>query len=274
MTLKIEGKEYELEFDPKDPYVALNLAVAFCRQLAEDFMPVLLDPKGYGSQPYPPDLLAYRLIVDSKEQKLCLLYEVYWRRQDCTWRELNKDHDHDYEQIQVHFDLKNGKKEKVVVSSVGPLENAGDGVEVYSSIPQAVFKSVTYTTSPKKHFPWGGDYGQRNSTQIREMPIESLVFENQRPAIVIVNCYHAFVGLKKNFSIRERNDLTPRLERLDRRLLDKWYYRYAKNRFGHDISKPFDEPYIRYYPPPEDWLSRLAYTFLWLFSNLTGILRH
>lgn len=90
---------------------------------------------------------------------------------------------------------------------------------------------------------------------------------------MIANCYHAFVGLKKNSSIEDRNDLKPGLERLDRRLLDKWYYRYVKNRFGHDVSKPFDEPYIMYYPPPEDWLSRLAYTLLWVFSLLKEILR-
>jgi len=272
LFLDIGGKNYELEFDPQDSYVTPDLKVAFCNQLAEDFTPILFDPKDYGSKPFPPDFIAYRLVVDQERQRLCILYEVYWRRQDCSWKELNKDHDHDYEQIQIHFNLKTGKKEKVVVSSVGPVENAGHGVEVYSSTPKATAKTVAYSTSPKKSFPWGGDFGQKNSTQIREIPIENLCSETEKPAILVLNCYHAFTGLKRHLLPEERKELKPTLERLDRKLLDKWYYRHAKNRFGHDVSKPFEEPYVMYYPPPEDWLSRLVYGYLWLLNSLKRVL--
>ncbi len=64
----------------------------------------------------------------------------------------------------------------------------------------------------------------------------------------------------------ERIELEPKLERLNQKLIEIWYYRNVKNRFGHDGSKPFDEPYIMYYPPPEDLLSRFVYGVLWLFS--------
>jgi len=261
-----------LEFDAKPSFVTTSLRVAYCKELAEDFTPILFDPKGHGSNPYPPDIVAYRLIVDLKSQKLCALYEVYWRRQDCSWKELNKDHDHDYEQIQVHFNLINGEKEKVIVSSVGPVENAGHGVEVYSDVAQAEARTVEYTTSSGKSFPWGGRSGQNNATQIREIPKESLMFENGRPEVVVVNCYHAFTGLKRKLSPEERKELKPKLEKLDRKLLYRWYYRYAKNRFGHDVSKPFEEPYVMYYPPPEDWVLRIAYGFLWIISSLKTFL--
>ena len=66
--------------------------------------------------------------------------------------------EHDFEQIQIHFSLKTGEKEKVVVSSVGPVENGGRGVEVYSSVPKAIVKTVVYTTSAKKSFPWSDNY--------------------------------------------------------------------------------------------------------------------
>ena len=268
LRLEIEGKEYELEYDPQDPFVAPDLDVAYSFQLAKDFVPVIFDPKGHGSKPYPPELIAYRLVVDSKEQKLCALYEVYWRRQDRTWQELNKDHDHDYEQIQVHFDMKSGKRKKVVVSSVGPVKYAGHGVEVYSRIPKAEVRDVEYTTSPKGPFPWGGDHGQNSATQIREIPTERLILENARPSVLVLNCYHVFAGLKRKLPPEERNKLTPQLERLDRSFLERWYYRHTKNRFGHDISKPFQEPHIMYYPPPEDWKSRLVYGLLWFFAYL------
>ncbi|MCW3995801.1 MAG: hypothetical protein NWE98_06595 [Candidatus Bathyarchaeota archaeon] len=50
--------------------------------------------------------------------------------------------------------------------------------------------------------------------------------------------------------------------------MEKWYYLYTANRFGHDLSNPFEPPYLKYYPPPEDWVSRLAYSFLWVYSSL------
>jgi len=272
MIAEIERKKYKLEYDPQDPFVTPSLAVAYCSQLARDFMPVLLDPHGHGSKPFPPEFVAYRLVIDSKRQRLCILYELYWRRQDCTWKELNKDHDHDYEQIQLHFNMKTGDKEKIVVSSVGPAKCAGHGVEVYSHISKAKVREVEYNTSPRGPFPWGGDNGQKWITQVREIPIGQLVFENERPVVLVVNCYRAFAGYKKNLSIEERNELYPKLERLDRSLLKRWYYRHAKNRFGHDISKPFDEPYVMYYPPPEDFKSRLVYGLLWLLFLIRKIL--
>ena len=270
--MDLEGKHYEIEFDPQDSYVVDDLKVAFCDQLGEDFAPMLFDPKGHGSSPFPPDFIAYRLVVDLEGQRLCILYEVYWRRQDCSWRELNKDHDHDYEQIQIHFSLKTGEKEKVIVSSVGPVENAGHGVEVYSSVPKAIVKTVVYTTSAKKSFPWGGDFGKTNATQIREIPIENLFSEDGKPAVLILNCYHAFTGLKRSLLPEDGKELRPRLEKLDRKLLDQWYYRHVKNRFGHDVSKPFEEPYVMYYPPPEDWLSRFVYSYLWVVNSLKRVL--
>jgi hypothetical protein len=267
LSVEILGKRYTLEYDPNDTFVSPGLKVAFCTELAEDFTPVVFDPRGYGVRPYPPELIAYRIVVDSEGQRLCALYEIYWKRQDCDWRGLNKDHDHDYEQIQVHFDLRSGGMAKVIVSSVGPVSCAGHGVEVYSDILNARAGIIDYTTSSKGIFPWGGERGQDCFTHVREMPFEQLIFQDKRPVTFVLNCYHAFVGFKGRSRDVERNELNPRLVRLDRGLLKRWYYRHAKNRFGRDVSKPFEEPYVMYYPPPEDWVSRLVYGLLWIFSS-------
>jgi hypothetical protein len=152
------------------------------------------------------------------------------------------------------------------------VENAGHGVEVFSRVTRASVKTVVYTTSPTGVFPWGGRFGVGNTTQIRNIPMDSLFFEEGKPVVLVLNCYHAFSGLKRKLSSEERRQLVPLLERLDRRLLYKWYYRHATNKFGHDVSRPFDEPYIMYAPPPEDWMSRLAYGFLWVFSYVKSIL--
>jgi len=89
--------------------------------------------------------------------------------------------------------------------------------------------------------------------------------------VLVVNCYHAFTGLKKELAPEEKIELKPKLERLDLKLLNVWYYRNAKNRYGHDISNPFKEPYILYYPPPEDWTSRIAYSLLWVIFSVGRI---
>lgn len=271
MNIEIEGRKYRLEVDPEDSFLAPGLLVAYSSKLAEDFMPILLDPMGYGSRPFPPEFIAYRLIVDPLNHRLCALYEVYWRRQDCTWRELNKDHDHDYEQIQVHFSLKTGKMERIVISSVGPIKYGGHGIEVYSNIEGVRSRDVAYTTSPKEYFPWGGPRGKRNSAQIREIPITKLTFVNFRPVVLIMNCYHAFVGLKRAFIPEDGVELATAIKRLDRMLLEKWYYGHAKNRFGHDITHPFDEPYVKYFIPPEDMKSRVAFSLLLLYNRLRRI---
>lgn len=65
LSVVIEGKGYTLNYDPKDPLVAPSLLVAYRSQLARDFMPVILDPKGYGSKPCLPEFIAYRLITES-----------------------------------------------------------------------------------------------------------------------------------------------------------------------------------------------------------------
>jgi len=268
MIINIESKDYELEFEPENSYIRDDLRVAYSDDLAFNFMPILLDPQEFGINPFPPDFLAYRLILDLKEQKLCILYEVYWRRQECSWQGMYKTHDHDYEQIQVHFNLQTGKRQKVVISSVGPVANAGHGVEIFSNISKAECRTMEYKTSSKKYFPWGGTHGEENKTQVREIPINKLLFEQKRPFVIILNCYHAFVGMKKQISKEKQNKLDIKLERLDRTLLDKWYYGHSTNKFGHDISKPFEEPYVMYYPPPEDWLSRFVYELLWIIHFL------
>jgi len=272
-SVEIEGKKYTLEFNVNDPNIAPGLTVAFCDQLVRDQQPIILDPWDHGKKPYPPDFVASRLIIDSAKERLCILYEVYWRKQDCTWRELNKDHDHDYEQVQIHFNLSTGEKDKVVISSVGPVECAGHGVECYSNIIKARVRTIEYTTSPKNGFPWGGELGCENATQLRDIPIKELSFENGRPVILVANCYHVFIGLKTHHQLEKLSELAPVLKRLDQGLTERWYYLHVKNRFGHDISNPFEEPYVMYYPPPEDFTSRLFYRLVWFLAILKRIFK-
>ena len=263
MELQLGGQTYSLVEDPGDRYVVTGGTVAFCDRLAEDFKPIVIDAHGYGSKPQPPEFMAYRAVAGPGRRMLCLLYELYWRRQDCDWKGLNKDHAHDYEQIQVHFDMEENRLDKVVVSSVGPPECAGHGVEVYAHVDEKTWRMVDYVTSPKEAFPWGGSGGRNWFTQVREMPLGLLLFSENRPVVQVVSCYHVFSGVKIDRPREEGPELEIELRRLDTELLERWYLQHFKNRFGHDVSKPHEEPHQMYYPPPEDWISRIAYALLW-----------
>ena len=78
--MSVGNEECELEYQPYDSFIANGLEVAFCDKLPRTWA-IKLDPKDYVVTPFPPDLTAYRLIVNPTTQKIRILYEVYWVRQ-------------------------------------------------------------------------------------------------------------------------------------------------------------------------------------------------
>lgn len=247
--------------DPGDKFVVDGSIVAYCDEFGEDFKPIILMPD---KEPKPPDpdFIAYRIVMNP-EGDVCLLYEVYWRRQDCTWRELNKDHEHDYEQIQIHFDSNTGEIICVVIASIGPFDCAYHGVEVWSDVVKADKKRVDYVTSSKQVFPWGGKEGKEWFTEVIVVPLNDLAFDGKRPVVKIITCFNAFTGMKAWRPVDDALETEITLERLDRDLLERWYFRNMSNQYGRDISKPFDEPYLMYYPSPKNWFTRFVYRLLW-----------
>jgi hypothetical protein len=277
VKVTIEGQEFVLDFDKRDPFVSPAYDIAYCDELAKQYKPVIIDPAGYGQRPVPPDFMAYRLVYDNIHRRLCIIYEVYWRLQDCTWRQFNKDHEHDYEQIQVHFDLQNGFLDRVVIASAGPPRYGGHGVEIYRHIKQVWSGAVRRKTASFDSFPWGRhDY----EIWVLEQPIYNLVFIDQRPLVRISNCFHVFTGIKWNQWQTHRrktdtdnpfrHELTIPLYRLDRRILWQWYYQHRTNQFGHDLSDPFPPPHILYFPSPKQFLLRFSFT---LVRFVTAIIR-
>ncbi|MFW9935727.1 MAG: hypothetical protein ACFFDU_09555 [Candidatus Thorarchaeota archaeon] len=273
----VDGHSYVLEFDRRDPFVAPIYAVAFCDELANHYKPVILDPQRFGRIPVSPEFMAYRLVYDSNKQRLCIIYEIYWQHQDCQWRQFNKDHLHDYEQIQIHFNLRKGILSRVIVASAGPTRYGGHGIEVYRHVKQVRSGRVRRKTSSFESFPWG-----RHNYEIwvLDQPIFNLVFIKKRPVVRIINCFHVFTGIKWNQWHSHRHspsainplqhELVIPLRRLDRRLLWQWYYQHRTNQFAHDLSDPFTRPHILYYPSPKEFFLRF---FFALVESLTMIIR-
>jgi hypothetical protein len=260
VSIVVEGRQYTLSLDTSDPFVSPQYVVAFCDDLASRYRPIILDPQGYGRFPVPPDFMAYRIVFDEERHRLCIIYEIYWRRQDCTWHKFNKDHNHDYEQIQIHFNLSTGKLNRVVVASDGPPLYGGHGVEIYS-------------------YPWG-----RHPYEIWviNQPLDNLLFRKRRPVVRITTCFHVFTGivrdrLPEDFPVSALDVLFPHeleipLRRLTQRILWKWYYQHFENRFGHDLSHPFNPPHILYIPSPTSIKPRLLYTFLGILTAVRRVI--
>jgi hypothetical protein len=275
----IEGREYILSLDTIDPFISPQYKVAFCDELAARYRPIILDPQGYGRVPVPPDFMAYRIVFDERHQRLCIIYEIYWRRQDCTWRELNKDHNHDYEQIQIHFDITSGEMTRVVLASEGPPIYGGHGVEIYSSRNNVWSGEMRTHTASVNSYPWGRHLYK---IWVVEQPLKGLLFRRRRPVVRITTCYHVYTGivqdrLPPDFPVTALDVLFPHeleipLCRLTRQILWKWYYQHFENRFGHDLSHPFDPPHIMYVPSPRNIKPRLLYTFLGILTAVRRVI--
>ena len=274
-SIVIEGREYKLSLDPFDPFVSPQYTVAFCDELAARYRPIILDPQGYGRIPVSPDFMAYRLVYDEGQKRLCIIYEIYWRRQDCTWREFNKDHNHDYEQIQIHFDLSTGAMNHVVLASDGPPIYGGHGVEIYSRRNDVWSGEMRSYTASVNSYPWGRHLYE---IWVVEQPLHNLLFRRRRPVVRITTCFHVFTGIVRDrlppdFPVMALDVLFPHeleipLCRLTRQILWKWYYQHMENRFGHDLSHPFNPPHILYVPSPSAIIPRLLYTFLGIVATV------
>jgi hypothetical protein len=268
MNITFQAESYKLVQVQYDPYISNGYIVCFCDKIALEFQPVIYDPFNWGCIPFPPEYMAYRGIYDKINQTLCILYELYWLRQDCTWREMNKDHDHDYEQFQVHLNLEKEVVDKVIVSSVGPAESAFHGVEVYHHTEITTHSQEGFVTSTTNKFPWGGIFGKKRHTFVRSIPIKKLEFQGNRPVTVVLNCYHAFTGSKGTRNLSDSPKLNPKLRKLDEKLLHEWYWVNKKNRYGRDVSNPLQFPHVMYSPPPEKWFPNLCYDILWKLYSL------
>ncbi len=247
--ISLGGKTYKIKY-VASKYSSDKTDVGYCDELARDLCPILFDSKdGNATKPFPPEAAYYRIY--SKEEDLCVLYEIYWKEQICT----GKDHKFDYEQVQVHMGLQ-GKITSVVVSAKGSPALSFHGVHVFLPRKGTNWYGTHYRTSPKESFPWGGEYGRSNVTEVFEFPIGDLKFLGSNPSLFVATCYHAFEGIsplaferKKEFLESHRIPL--KTKRLDDKVLDMWYNLNVENRFGHDISNPFESPFIKYHPPPD-----------------------
>jgi hypothetical protein len=111
--------------------------------------------------------------------------------------------------------------------------------------------SCTFKTSPSSFYPFGGDSGIAGQNCVKKYPLAgSIYFEDYRPLFGMNTCFHAFSGAEDEVR-GERLKIT--LKRLDDITLEEWFLNHHKSPdeepFGHDVSNPFEFPFIKYTDP-------------------------
>lgn len=248
-----EVKEFELE-SYESKYLIPKWKSYFNDEMAAEYQPILFNFKGIGSKPEPEGIY-YRIISDTKYKNYCLQFYVYWEHQDCVGI---KNHRYDYEPIFIFLRIPRTQPTLVV--------NGGDGdassgnltfhrAEIHSAKLKRRDKSdrhCSYKTSSEPYFPCGGENGKDAEGWYKRYPLATTIyFEINRPLMGIKNCWHAFSGSCNEIEGCRR--LTTPLNKLEDSLLEEWYYEHYKSKneepFGHDVSNPFEFPYIKYFNP-------------------------
>lgn len=231
-----------------------SLDLFFLDEVAKLYQPVI-----YGGQHThsSPEGIYYRILYNNTFREYCIQYYVYWLEQNCGGDLPFGDHRYDYEPIFVY--LKPPRQYPVGVVNGGYSKVWGLSCRLHRNeirrreytIRDSTESQLVYKTSPEPYYPFGGSEGRATKSCVKRYPLAGAIyFDELRPLVGIVSCFNAFSGAEKDlygpiFSVP--------LKRLTDDILVEWYYKhhYKDNEepFGHDVSNPFDNPYIKYLNP-------------------------
>jgi hypothetical protein len=222
-------------------YYEKKLRAYFNKRKARKFLPIIHDPKGYGSNP-KPDAFYYRILKKGKME--AIQYFLRWDKQDCTKSYPGIgylfSHDFDYEPIIVF--LEDGKLTKLVISAAGSLLQGGHQTEIFRQDKSITFGKVQYKTSKKLIYP----YGVKNvNNNFKEDSLQKVRFKGNKPNLGLATCYHVYTTIG---SYLRGPKLKVELLELTDEVLRKWY---KEENFGHDVSNPWKYPHIKYHPSPK-----------------------
>jgi hypothetical protein len=231
-----------------------SLELFFLDELAQLYQPIIY--AGQFALPAPEGMY-YRILHDNSLGEYCIQYYVYWLQQNCGGSLPFGDHKYDYEPIFVYLKpplqypvgVVNGGYSKVWGLSCRFHKNEIRRRE-YTARDSTEYR-WTYSTSPEPFYPFGGPQGRASESCIKRYPLPGAIyFDELRPLFGIVSCFNAFSGAEKDLF---GPVLSAPLKRLTDDVLNEWYHKHHNEAneepFGHDVSNPFDFPYIKYLNP-------------------------
>jgi hypothetical protein len=243
-------KNFDLE-PSSSAFTIPSLTTYFSDELAKFYEPLIY--AGDYSDP-PPEGIYYRIIYNPSINEYCIQYYVYWLEQNCLGHLNFVSHTYDYEPI---FLFIRPPQEYPVGVVNGGLSKALGAFCRFHKIEVRRKEYITrdpkeyevhYSTASEPYYPFG-KFETKECVKRYPLP-GAIYFDDLRPIFGIVSCSHVFSGAESDIKCPR---LSAQLKRLNDDVLNEWY-KHHHNRlneepFGHDVSNPFEYPYIKYFDP-------------------------
>lgn len=247
--------------DATSEYVLPNLQVYFSDLMAEAYQPIIYSANQFydpDNRCVQPEGMYYRIVYDDLKNEYCIQYYVYWLEQECTGILGISNHKYDYEPIFVYIQpsealpigIINSGESKVLGLNQCRFHKTEIRRKEYS-VRDDVEKPYSFTTSASPYYPFGGSNGIEGRNCNKRYPIAgSIYFSGNSPMFAIASCFHAFSGAESLLKGERINIL---LKKLDDNTLTEWFKNHYRKQdeepFGHDVSNPFEFPFIKYVDP-------------------------
>lgn len=222
------------------------------------YQPILYSqnvPHNDSDPSFKPEAIYYRIIFEPTQAEYCIQYYFYWLDQNCSSFLGISNHKYDYEPIYVYFHpseispigVVNSGESKVLGLNQCRFHKTEARKKEYS-IRDQVEESCTFRTSPAPYYPFGGSEGIEGKNCAKRYPLAgSIYFSDVRPMFGVATCFHAFSGAENSLN---GGLIEPSLKQLNDEILHEWYMNHYNDRleepFGHDVSNPFEFPFIKY----------------------------
>lgn len=238
----------------KSKFIIPSLKVFFSDDMAKLYEPIIYG--GEHADP-PPEGIYYRIVYSSSIKEYCIQYYIYWLEQNCAGFLPIADHKYDYEPIFIY--VRPPELFPVGVINSGYSKVLGLSCRFHKAeirrkeyaVRDATEQRVAYKTSPQPFYPFGGSEGRKVRACVKKYPLAGAIyFDELRPLFGIAECSHVFSGAENHI---EGPKLTIPLKRLEDDIIEEWYLEHHngldEEPFGHDVSNPFEFPYIKYFDP-------------------------
>jgi hypothetical protein len=241
---------YDLESESSE-YLLNDLRLFYSDPFASDYAPIV-----YGGSFFEPkaEAMYYRILCTADLKELCLQFYLYWPEQVCMGGVI-ASHVYDYEPILLYPKPPNEFCHMIVNGgySMDAMDCRFHKTEIHSvgQRRDEEEQPCRCRTSPSPFYPFGGKEGQEVVSCVKRYPLEaSVYFLEHHPVLGLRECSHVFSGDAKYL-------LDPKIDVPLRRLvddrLDEWYHKHFESEgeepFGHDVSNPFEFPYVKYFDP-------------------------
>jgi hypothetical protein len=275
VTMEVENKmrlpvgqmdNFDLE-ETTSEYLVPDLKSFFSEEMASFYQPIIYlgnqnfdkDDDNERAATYP-DGMFYRIVYNPNETAYCIQYYVFWLMQNCSGMIGISNHVFDYEPIFVFVKPPN----PIPFGIVNSGQSKTPGIQEFqcrfhkTEIRMSEYSGrdaqegpFPFKTSRSPFYPFGGESGATGKNCVKKYPLSgSIYFENYKPLFGIDSCFHAFSGAE---GALKGERLNVKLKTLDDKKLKEWFFEHHKaaheEPFGHDVSNPFEFPFIKYVDP-------------------------